>query len=599
MFWMIAFLGWIRTIVVGTLNGVAMVFLFFLLLFGVLIGIGLAVGDGQPGKILLTLDLRSPLKDSADANPLDFGEHPPTVMDIVLALDQAGRDPRVKGLFVRVGSADLAIPRAEEIVAALKRFRTTGKFVIAHAQGFNSTGLGDYLAATGADEIWMQPKSDFGPAGTGAGGMFFKGLFDKINAVPQIAKRAEYKSAADTYMEKGFTGPDREQTTALLQSWYDNATTAVAANRGLDAKQVVADFEQSPQFADAALKEKLVDKLGYDDDAKDAAKTRAGGGNTKFVTISAYWKATRDTSEFANNGRVALIEASGEIVDGTLGGSGFMGNNDAIAGDDLAGAIRSATADKNVKVILLRIDSPGGSVAASDQILDAVKKAQTAGKPVVISMGMLAASGGYYVSCSADRIVAEPGTLTGSIGVLTGKVSIGKSLAMIGVGAEDIGVGKNALFDSSISPYTPDQWQALNDQADTIYADFTQKVAAGRKLPLAQVRDIARGRVWTGADAKPKGLVDELGGFWTAVADARKLAGIAPDERVVFKRFPEHKGFFAALDEALGGTSASMRAIEGLERVEEAPVTRAMLKAVDAAPRGGIEMRATGLPGGD
>jgi protease-4 len=592
---MVAFLRWIRSIVVGTLNGVAMFALFLVLFFGVLFVIGLSTGDGMPGKILLTLDLRSPLKDSAEASPLDIGERSPTVMDIVLALDQAGRDPRVKGLFMRVGSAGLSVPRAEEIDAALKRFRATGKFVIAQAQGFDSTGLGDYLAATGADEIWMQPHGVFATSGAGASALFLRGLFDKVNAVPQIAKRSDFKSAADMYMEKDYTGPDRVQTTALLQSWYDNATSASAAARGIDGKTFVSDLQTSPQFAEAALREKLVDRLGYDDEAKDAAKTRAGS-DAKATTLSAYWKATQNSNEFGGDGRVALIEASGEIVDGTAGHGGLMGSDDVIAGDDLSNAIRTATADKSVKAILLRIDSPGGSVAASDQILDAVKKARAAGKPVVISMGALAASGGYYVSCAADKIVAEPGTLTGSIGVLTGKVSIGKTLAMAGVTADEIGVGKNALFDSAITPYTPEQWAALNAQADAIYADFTQKVATGRKLPLSQVQDIAKGRVWTGADAKPRGLVDELGGFWTAVADVKVLAGIGADQRVVFKRFPERKGFFEALGEAFSGSATGVRMMEGLAHIEQAPLAQAVMRAATEAPRGGVEMRATGLP---
>jgi protease-4 len=593
---MVAFLRWVRSIVVGTLNGVVMFALFLVLMFVALIGIGLAVGDGMPDKILLTLDLRSPIKDSAEASPLDIGEHSPTVMDIVLALDQAGRDRRVKGLFMRVGGGDLSVPRAEEIDAALKRFRATGKFVIAQAQDFGSPGLGDYLVATGADEIWMQPHSVFSASGAGAGALFLRGLFDKVNAVPQIAKRSDFKSAADMYMEKDYTGPDRVQTTALLQSWYDNAVASAASARGVDAKAFAADLEASPQFADAALRDKLVDKLGYDDEAKEAAKTRAGGDNAKAVTLASYWKTTRDANEFGSDGRIALIEASGEIVDGSVSHGGLTGTDDVIAGDDLSNAIRSATADKNVKAILLRIDSPGGSVTASDQILDAVKKARAAGKPVVISMGALAASGGYYVACAADKIVAEPGTLTGSIGVLTGKVSVGKSLAMVGVGADEIGVGKNALFDSSITPYTPAQWAALNAQADAIYADFTQKVATGRKLPLAQVQEIAKGRVWTGADAKPRGLVDQLGGFWTAVADAKALAGIAADQRVVFKRFPERKGFFTALGEAFSGSAAGVRAVEGLARIEQAPVAQAVLKAASDVPRHGVEMRATGLP---
>ena len=444
----------------------------------------------------------------------------------------------------------------------------------------------------------MQPHSEFSAAGAASGALFLRGLFDKVDAVPQIAKRSDFKSAADMYMEKGYTGPDRVQTTALLQSWYDNASAAAAAARHIPAKAFAADIDASPQFADAALREKLVDRLGYDDEAKDAAKTRAGNG-AKAETLAEYWKATQDSNTFGSNGRVALIEASGEIVDGTLGHGGLMGSDDVIAGDDLSGAIRTATADKSVKVILLRIDSPGGSVTASDQILDAVNKARAAGKPVVVSMGSLAASGGYYVSCSADRIVAEPGTLTGSIGVLTGKVSVGKTLALAGVGADEIAIGKNANFDSQFSPYSDAQWAALNAEADAIYADFTRKVASGRKLQLAQVQDIAKGRVWTGADAKPRGLVDQLGGFWTAVADARQLAGLPGDERVVFKRFPERKSFFAALDEAFSGGAAGVRAAEGLASLEQSPLARAVLRAAADAPHGGVEMRATGLPDGD
>ena len=550
---MVAFLRWVRSIVVGTLNGVAMFALFLVLMFVALFAVGLAVGDGMPDKILLTLDLRSSLKDSAEASPLDIGEHSPTVMDIVLALDQAGRDPRVKGLFLRIGGGDLSVPRAEEIDAALKRFRATGKFVIAQAQGFDSTGLGDYLTATGADEIWMQPHSVFSASGAGASAMFLRGLFDKVNAVPQIAKRSDFKSAADMYMEKDYTGPDRVQTTALLQSWYDNAVASAAAARGVDAKAFTADLQASPQFADAALRDKLVDKLGYDDEAKEAAKTRAGGDGVKAVTLASYWKTTRDANEFGSNGRIALIEASGEIVDGTLGHGGLMGSDDVIAGDDLSNAIRLATADKSVKAILLRIDSPGGSVTASDQILDAVKKAQAAGKPVVISMGALAASGGYYVSCAADKIVAEPGTLTGSIGVLTGKVSIGKSLSMIGVGADEIGVGKNALFNSSISPYTPEQW-AVVERAGR--RDLCRLHAEGGQRQEAAVEP--------GAGDRERPCLD---GRRREVARARRSAGRLLDGRRGCQNFGRHRRQRARRLQALPRTQRLLRgARRGVQR---------------------------------
>ena len=235
-------------------------------------------------------------------------------------------------------------------------------------------------------------------------------------------------------------------------------------------------------------------------------------------------------------------------------------------------------------------------MSASDQILDAVKKAQAAGKPVVVSMGAVAASGGYYISTSANKIVAEPGTITGSIGVLTGKVSFGKSLGLIGVGANQIGVGKNALMDSAIAPYTDEQLANLNHQADVIYADFTRKVAAGRKLPLAQVQAIAKGRVWSGADARSHGLVDRMGGFWTAVAEAQKLAGLPQGGAVAFKRYPAPRGFFASIGSMFDGTAAGVHAMQGLAAIENLPVARAVLEAAVQSQRDSLELRATNLP---
>ena len=438
----------------------------------------------------------------------------------------------------------------------------------------------------------MQPQGVFGASGAGAGAVFLRGLFDKIQATPQIAKRSDYKSAADMFMEKDYTPADREQTTALLQSWYSSAAAGAAADRKLGIGAIDADFEASPQFAEDARTKGLIDRLGYDDEARAAAITRGDGAKTK--TLSEYAHATADASDFGSGTHVALIEASGDIVDGTVGNSVFGGSS-AIAGDDYAEAIRAATKDKDIKAILLRVDSPGGSVSASDQILDAVKKAQAAGKPVVVSMGTLAASGGYYISCSANKIVAEPGTITGSIGVLTGKVAIGKSLNMIGVTADEIGVGKNALFDSAINPYTADQWAALNAQADVIYNDFMHKVAAGRKLPFDKVQEIAKGRVWSGADAHEHGLVDDLGGFWTAVDDLKKIAGIAPDTRVIFKRYPQPRNFFDTLDAAFDSSVAGAHVIQGLSMLADAPAVKAVIQAVSLAPHG-VSLRATGLP---
>ena len=364
---------------------------------------------------------------------------PVTVMDLVLALDAARRDARVKGVTVRLGDGAVSLAEAEEIAPALSALRTAGKFVLVHASGFNSGGLGDYVAAASADAIWMPPKAHFAPAGTGLGEIFLRGLFDKLEAEPQIAKRAEYKSAADMYMEKSMTAPDREQLTRVAQSTYDSGVAAIAAARHLSPEAVRAALDASPQMSEEAMAAHLIDHIGYDDELSAEALRRAGAG-AQTVKMKDYVRS-RDA---AFNAPIAIVEAEGEIRDGTAGDSLF-GSSDGIASDDLSAGINQAIKDKAVKAIVLRVDSPGGSVSASDQILHAVKKAQAAGKKVVVSMGSLAASGGYYISLSADRIVAEPATLTGSIGVLTGKVSVGKTLGLAGVSAEEVSAGKNTL----------------------------------------------------------------------------------------------------------------------------------------------------------
>ena len=586
---MIRFLHWLRSIMAAVLNGIAKFAFLLLLILAVLVVIGLVRGDGTPANTVLTLDLRQGLPDSANGPRLPLSARPLTVMDLLFTLDAASRGSRVKGVLVRVGGADLSIAQAEEIAAAFHRFRSSGKFVIARATAFFGAGMGDYLTAAAADQIWVQPKGDFGVAGAGAGEIFLRGLFDKIHAEPQIAKRATYKSAADMYMEKTMTAPDREQLTAVMQSWYDAAVTAAATDRHLGKAAVAAAFEASPQFSEDARQKGLIDRLGYDDDALGAALGRAGAG-AKPLKLRDY----AGTDESAGTPNIAVIEAAGDIVDGTAGGS-VLSTGAGIASDDLSEAIREAAREPGIKAIVLRVDSPGGSVTASDQILDAVKKAQAKGKPVVVSMATYAASGGYYISASANKIVAEPGTLTGSIGVLTGKVSVGKSLDMIGVGFDEVSVGKNTLMDSSLSPYTPDQWAALNHEADVIYDDFLHKVAAGRKLPLAQVQQVAGGRVWTGADAKAHGLVDELGGFWTAAGLAARLGGVVPDQ-LVFKVYPRRRGLLDGLANLMGTTGVSMKALETLQTLAELPGIAGVLGAAREVPRGGVEMRAVGLP---
>jgi len=405
-----------------------------------------------------------------------------------------------------------------------------------------------------------------------------------------MAKRAEYKSAADMYMEKSMTDADKEQLTEVTKSLLDNAVTHVAADRRLDPAKVRAAFEESPQFAEDAKAKGLIDRIGYDDDALGAGLGRAGAG-AKPYKMTDYIKAQDFSTAYGAN--LAVIEAAGEIVDGTAKGDIFN-TSAGIASDDLSEAIREAARASGIKAILLRVDSPGGSVTASDQILDAVKKAQAKGKPVVVSMGGLGASGGYYISASANRIVAQPGTLTGSIGVLTGKVALGKSFNLVGAELDEVASGKNTMMDSMTQPYTPEQWALLNHQADVIYDDFLHKVAAGRKLPFEQVQAVAKGRVWTGADAKARGLVDGLGGFWTAADMAAQLGGIAKNQ-IAIKIYPRRRGLVESLGNLMGRSQASLKALETLQTVMALPGLQRVLGTLAQAPRGNVELRAPNL----
>lgn len=591
---MIRFLTWFRSILFAVLNGFAKAAVFLLLVIVLLVVILLARGDGLPGNMVLALDLRQPIDDSAAAPTSILMPRRITVMDVVLGLDAAGRDQRVRGVVMQLGHGALSTAEAQEIADAVQRFRARGKFVMAQATAFFSAGLGDYLAASAANEIWVQPKSPFSTSGGGGGALFLRGTLDKLGAQPQIAKRAEYKSAADTFMEKQMSPADREQLTALLNSVYDSAVDQMAANRHVKRADVIAALEASPQFAEEAMARHLVDHLGYDDEARAAAKAKAGA-DSKSVKFTNYVKAIERGTGTAN---IALVEASGEIRDGTAKTS-WINAAEGIASDDLSAAIAQAARDTNIKAIVLRVDSPGGSVTASDQILHAVKAAQKAGKPVVVSMGGVAASGGYYISLSANKIVAEPGTITGSIGVLTGKVSFSKTLGLIGANAETVSVGKNTLMDSPLQPFTDEQWANLNHQADVIYDDFTRKVADGRKLSLEKVRTAARGRVWSGADAKTQGLVDVLGGFWTAAGQAAAL-GSVPVEGMVFRVYPRPTGILSRLGTLSDGLEASLGLMGRIESILNLPAFQAVLGQVSSLPQGGpggtLQLRATNLP---
>lgn len=598
-----AVLRWFRDTFLWGLNTFFRFLVLLITVIVVLAVIGMLSQKGVQPNTVLTLDLRGELPDKAPNDPFAAfsGEQPLGLIDVVRVLAKAETDENVKGIVLRLGTGT-GVAEAQELREALRRFKDKGKFVIAAANAFYSAGLGDYYVAALADEIWLQPVSQIGTAGLGGATPFFRNLLDKISARPQLGQRYEYKNAANTFTQTDFTPAHRAAMERLLQSSYDTAVDEFAADRKIAPAQMRALLDDAPHLSDAALKAGLVTNLGFDDDAMKSAQARAGAEDAPLVNLREYAELAGGKAFAAAPGAtpIAFIHGSGTIVDGNGGGDPF-GGEESIAGDPFARAFREAAKDEAVKVILFRVDSPGGSATASDQILDAARKAQAAGKKLVVSMGPVAASGGYWVSMYADQIYALPSTITGSIGVLSGKIVLNETFGLIGVDFREIAVGRNTMIDSEFSPYSPEGEAKLNASLDQIYEAFTAKVAEGRGMPVDKVRAegdavVARGRVWTGVDAKERGLVDELGGFRAALDKARALAEIAPDAPVELRQYPAPKGFFEEFAAAMGGAAAVVRVARGLEVVMGDENAQALFRALATADRPGVQAIEQSVP---
>lgn len=571
--------SWLWARIAGALNTLASLIIFLILVVAVITVIGLVNTPTVADQTVLKLDLRKPLTDSPSANP--FAGESTSLLDVVAALAKAEDDPKVKGVFIRVGGAGVSMAAAEELREAIKSFRAKKKFAVTFAQAFYSSGMSEYYVASATDEIWLQPVSEMNTSGFAATTLFFKDALAKINAKAEIGRRYEFKNAGNPFLESDFTEAHREATGRLLQSLFDNAVAGSSADRKMDAAQFKALIDAAPYLTQEALDKKLIDRQGYDDEAEKAALDRAGK-NAKLMTPKKYleiaghpWMAKGPE---VSPSRIAFVSGDGQINDGKSQGGGF-GEEQSMGGDTVAEQIRKATEDKSIRVILFRVNSPGGSALASDQMLNAVKKAQKAGKKVVVSMGSLAASGGYYVSLSADKIIAWPSTITGSIGVVGGKLVIGQSLEMLGINARTIKVGANAGMNSEYEVYTPEQLAKRDAGLDAIYNDFTAKVAEGRKIPLEKVREMAKGRVWSGSDAKERGLVDSFGGYRAALEEAKKLAGLSAGDAPSMKNFSTPASPFEAMAEAFGTSVEVVKTLSMLSRAMEAPGIKELIGA--------------------
>lgn len=433
-----------------------------------------------------------------------------------------------------------------------------------------------------------QPSGDTLLPGFVAGGLFLRGALDKLDALPQFAKRHEYKSAAETFMEPTMTEANREMLDRIVTSLNESVRAAIARSRGLSVEQVAEAMRAGRLGAQDALERGFVDAIGYRDEALAAVRARVGAAeeDSALRYVERYRKAAGGPAQALRRGKpvIAVVQATGPIHLGRGGGKNPMAGH-SVGSDTLGAALRAAARDKDVRALVLRIESPGGSYVASDAIRREVLRVREAGKPVIASMGAVAGSGGYFIAMPAQRIVANPATLTGSIGVLAGKIVLAESLRRIGVVREDISHGPYDEMFSQQRPFTDEQLAQLDAALDEIYADFTAKAARDRGMPLDRLEPLARGRVWTGADAVERGLVDELGGLDDAIAlactsaglnradcEARLMPKVGPLDRLMptesseapVAAFGEGPGLFAQLAAAVGLSSHGVLTMPGV-----------------------------------
>ena len=556
---------------------VAMLIVLIGLPIAIIAGLSAAAHPHTHGDVVISIDLRQKMTDQTTTQPFDFitGKGLST-LEIVQTLHRAADDPHVKAVFIRLPEGGISPAAAEEIRNAVIYVRGAAKPVIAHSQGLypDSMVIASYMIGSSASELWMQPRSSFQVTGISTSTMFMKRAFDKYGVTAQYEQRAEFKNAVNPYLYDDYTPAHREATLGWMTSIYDSMLKDIAHDRRLDLAKVQQIIEAGPYGAEQALDLGLINHLGQVHDAQEAALKR-GGDNTEIVDLRDYERTLDPT---VKGDTIAVIDGEGAIMTGKGSGGGF-GSEPSMMSDTVSESFYAAIKDKSVKAIVFRVSSPGGSDTASEQIANAMQAAKEAGKPVVVSMGEYAASGGYWISSGASRIVADPSTLTGSIGVFGGKLAYGDALAKFGIDMKDISVG--GQYSDTFSPsqaFTPEQHAALAGWIDQIYNGFIVHVSAGRNIPEDTVRDIAKGRVWTGDQALNLRLVDRLGGFYDAVDEAKSLAKLTGDVRLV--NYPASHSMFGSAGESVRMSLTGLKTLSFLGWAMSDPKAEAVMNNV-------------------
>lgn len=500
------------------------------LVTGFLVGLWLADRPVKlPNEMVLTFDFGRPIRENAESDSLAhaLGDDSVRLQILLRAIDRASRDERVKGLIANVSDVSLEPAQIEEVRTALKVFNESGKFSIAYGDSLGEMGPANrqYWLASAFKQIWMQPLGTVGLTGPAASMPFARRALDRLGVIPDMHQRQEYKGAADTFTQATIPAPLRENYQKLLNGMRDELVTDIAASRSLSEREVKRLMDRAPLLADEALDGKLIDHIGYYDEMREEVSKLAA--DAEDVDLIDFLPGAVNP-ERPSIGKVALIYVTGPIVRLDYE-SGPFGENETTSAETLVAAIDEAAADPSYDAIILRIDSPGGSVTASESIHRALDRARTGGKYIVASMGGTAASGGYWIATAANTIVADANTITGSIGVVGGKFAIGPISERLGVNWVEIGTSANSTMWSGARPFSGAGLARIDASLDEIYKAFLERVRVGRKLPANKLDALARGRVWLGRAAQENGLVDRIGGLKTAFDVVREHLKADPD----------------------------------------------------------------------
>lgn len=479
-----------------------------------------------------------------------IGEQP-TLRSVVDSLRKAAVDRRIKSVVIVPRGGGALWGKVQEVRDAILEFRKSGKPIIAYLEYGAEQ---EYYLASACDKVYLMPAASLDLRGLATYELFLRGALDKIGAYPDLMHIGDYKTAANTFTEKGFTPAHREMAESLNRDLYSQLLRGIGDGRRKSEEEVRALLDHGPYLARDAVAAGLVDDVAYEDQLDDKSDL---GGAKQRIDAGDYAKVATTSLGLDRGPKIAVLYLVGVIASGE---SSFDSPNGAVTGSDtVIEWLRKVRADNAVRAIVLRIDSPGGSAVASDVIWREVMLTRQI-KPVIASMGDVAASGGYYVAMPAHAIVAQPGTLTGSIGVVVGKFALGGTMEKLGVGVEGVESGKYAGMLSPVRPFSPEERARVMEQMQATYDTFVEKVAESRASTPEKIDAIAQGRVWTGRQARDLGLVDELGGLWDAIAVAKQRAKIDAGRHVELDVYPPRRSLYELVANPFGGAGMYSRA---------------------------------------